>query len=116
MRTVVIALAMLLGCGDDTQMSGSCRFGAPQPACFEYTDASADELDRDAMPMCRDNQGTWADAACARAGIIAGCRAEITGAYGRYTQTIWFYPGGTVTTAADVEARCPGLGGELVVP
>jgi len=61
------------------------------------------------MPPCRDNRGTWTDNACPRAGIVGGCRADITGVHGMYTQTIWFYPGGSVTKAGDVMAKCNGL-------
>ena len=117
MRTFLLGLAMLVGCGDNlgADIVGSCQFGGGQPFCFEYTNASADER-VDAMLMCSDNHGTWADATCARASIIGGCRSEITGPHGRFTQVIWFYPSTAVVSVADVMSKCTSMGSEFVAP
>jgi hypothetical protein len=120
MRHLLFLLVFVLACGDDNGSAsgtGACTFGAPQPSCFEYTDASADELDQDAMPRCITDHGTWADAECSRSNIIGGCRAQITSTtHGRFTLTTWFYTGGNVATAADVMAKCPNFGGTFVTP
>jgi hypothetical protein len=119
MKTCFILLPLVVACGNSGASDiGSCTSaaGAPQPACFEYTDATMDELDLDAEPRCTDSHGLWAFARCTRQGVIAGCRLKITGPHGSYMDTIWYYTGDRIRTTDDVMMTCSSLGGDFVAP
>jgi len=95
--------------------TGSCNLaGAPQPACIEYANASSDQLELDAEPMCQN--GTWELEACPRASALGGCESHVSGPYGSFTLTNWFYPGGALVTAADVRAKCDATSQTFVSP
>ena len=115
----IILLVLVASCGDNgggSSSTGSCNSTTPQPFCEEYTKASTDELALDAEPLCADHHGVWADAACSRTNVIGGCTADISGPYGGFTLTDWFYQGGTIVTTADVMAKCTALGEQFVAP
>lgn len=64
--------------------------------------------------MC--HVGTWRLEPCDRATAIGGCESHVTGPYGSFTMTDWYYPGGEVVTAADVNAKCEARGQTFVLP
>lgn len=115
MKTILLLAISLTACiTEEERLTGSCMGNGPQPACIEYTNASSDELELDAEPMCAT--GTWHLAACTRLTAIGGCTANVTGPYGSFTLTSWFYPGGPIVTEGDVIAKCNALGQHFVSP
>ena len=115
MRALIIVVISASGCvSEEEKLTGSCMPNGPQPACIEYTEASSDQLELDAEPQCAT--GTWRLAACTRLTAIGGCTGHVTGRYGSFTLTNWFYPGGPIVTESDVMAKCNALGQHFVSP
>ena len=119
-KTIFVLILSVAGCmtsdsEPDQHMTGSCTItAAPQPACIEYTNASADALEHDAEPLC--HSGVWRFDLCARATAIGGCTTVVEGPYGTFTVTNWYYAGGSVVTPEDVMAKCSALGRAFVAP
>ena len=78
MRALIVIVISATGCvTEEEKLTGSCMGNGPQPACIEYTNASSDELELDAEPLCAT--GTWRLAACTRLTAIGGCTANVNG-------------------------------------
>jgi hypothetical protein len=90
------------GCGSSA-VSCLGRSMGTKVSCVEIDNPPGGAGDQ-ARTDCANQHGTYSDGPCDHTGVIGGCRLSFPGV--SFSTTTWFYPIGTIKTAADVMQQC----------